>query len=44
MRYLTDRRAAVREDPRNLLPSARSIICVGKLYNTAVAAFDRIQR
>jgi len=35
MRYLTDRRAAVRDDPRNLLPSARSIICVGKWYNTA---------
>jgi epoxyqueuosine reductase len=35
MRYLTDRRAAVREDPRNLLASARSVICVGKLYNTA---------
>ena len=34
MRYLVDRRAAVREDPRNLLPSARSIICVGKLYQT----------
>jgi epoxyqueuosine reductase len=34
MRYLTDRRAAVRDDPRNLLPSARSIICVGKLYHT----------
>ncbi len=34
MRYLTDRRAAVREDPRNLLASARSIICVGKLYQT----------
>jgi epoxyqueuosine reductase len=33
MRYLTDRRAAVRDDPRNLLPSARSILCVGKLYN-----------
>ncbi|HKW99103.1 MAG TPA: tRNA epoxyqueuosine(34) reductase QueG [Bryobacteraceae bacterium] len=33
MRYLTDRRADVRDDPRNLLPSARSIICVGKLYN-----------
>jgi len=33
MRYLTDRRAGVREDPRNLLPSAKSIICVGKLYN-----------
>ena len=34
MRYLTDRRAAVRDDPRNLLPSARSLVCVGKLYNT----------
>jgi epoxyqueuosine reductase len=34
MRYLTDRRAEIRDDPRNLLPSARSVICVGKLYNT----------
>jgi len=34
MRYLTDRRGEVREDPRNLLPGARSIVCVGKLYNT----------
>ena len=34
MRYLTDRRAEVREDPRNLLPSARSLICAGKLYQT----------
>jgi epoxyqueuosine reductase len=34
MRYLTDRRAEVREDPRHLLSSARSIICVGKLYRT----------
>jgi epoxyqueuosine reductase len=34
MRYLTDRRADVRNDPRNLLPSARSVICVGKLYNS----------
>jgi epoxyqueuosine reductase len=34
MQYLTDRRAGVREDPRNLLASARSIICVGKLYET----------
>jgi epoxyqueuosine reductase len=33
MRYLTDRRADVRAHPRNLLPSARSIVCVGKLYN-----------
>ena len=34
MRYLTDRRAEVRRDVRNLLPTARSVICVGKLYNT----------
>jgi epoxyqueuosine reductase len=34
MHYLAGRRAAMREDPRNLLPSARSIICAGKLYNT----------
>jgi epoxyqueuosine reductase len=33
MRYLTDRRAGIRDDPRNLLPSARSVICAGKLYN-----------
>jgi epoxyqueuosine reductase len=34
MRYLTDRRVELRRDVRNLLPSARSVICVGKLYNT----------
>jgi epoxyqueuosine reductase len=34
MRYLTDHRAAVRDDPRQLLPTARSIICVAKLYQT----------
>ncbi|MCU1335458.1 MAG: hypothetical protein JWO19_1039 [Bryobacterales bacterium] len=34
MRYLTDRRAELRRDVRNLLPNARSVICVGKLYNT----------
>jgi epoxyqueuosine reductase len=33
MGYLNDRRADLRADPRNLLPSAKSIICVGKLYN-----------
>src|SRR5579864_3872805 len=33
MGYLTDRRATVRADPKLLLASARSIICVGKLYN-----------
>jgi epoxyqueuosine reductase len=34
MSYLTDRRAEVRSDPRQLLPSARWMVCVGKLYNT----------
>jgi len=34
MSYLTDRRAAVRDDPRHLLPAARSIVSVGKLYHT----------
>jgi epoxyqueuosine reductase len=34
MEYLTDHRAAVRDDPRHLLASARSVICAGKLYQT----------
>ena len=34
MGYLTDHRAQVRDDPRRLLASARSVICVGKLYQT----------
>ena len=33
MGYLTDHRALLRNDPRTLLPSAKSMICVGKLYN-----------
>ncbi len=33
MRYLSDYRAGLREDPRCLLPSARTIICLGKVYN-----------
>ncbi len=33
MRYLTDHRAGVREDPRLLLASARSVISVGKRYD-----------
>ena len=44
MRYLTDRRAGVRADPRNLLPSARSVICVGKLYNTPGPPAETISR
>ncbi|MEP7351776.1 MAG: tRNA epoxyqueuosine(34) reductase QueG [Acidobacteriota bacterium] len=33
MHYLTDHRADLRRDVRSLLPEARSVICVGKLYN-----------
>jgi len=33
MGYLTDRRAQIRTNPKLLLASARTIICVGKLYN-----------
>lgn len=35
MQYLTDRRGPLRADPRHLLPSARTMLCVGKLYKTA---------
>lgn len=38
MSYLTDHRAQVRGDPRLLLPSVRSILCVGKLYHRRDAA------
>ncbi len=34
MKYLTDYRGGVRADPRQLLANARSILCVGKLYQT----------
>ena len=33
MSYLTDHRAAIRADPARLVSFAKSIICVGKLYN-----------
>ena len=36
--YLTDHRMGVRGDPRELLASAQSILCVGMLYNTAAPA------
>jgi epoxyqueuosine reductase len=34
MGYLTDHRMAVRSDPRQLLSSARSVLCLGLPYNT----------
>ena len=34
MSYLEGRRGAMRADPRTLLPSARSVICVGAVYNS----------
>jgi epoxyqueuosine reductase len=40
MRYLTDRRAELRRDARNLLPSVRSVICVGKHYDTPAPMVD----
>lgn len=33
MGYLTDHRAGLRSDVRKLMPSAQSVICVGRLYN-----------
>lgn len=33
MRYLTDHRASVRADPRHLLGTAQSILCLAVLYN-----------
>jgi epoxyqueuosine reductase len=34
MRYLTDRRGPLRRDPTNLMPNAKTMLCVGKLYQT----------
>ena len=34
MRYLTDHRGPLRQYPANLLPEVKSILCVGKLYNS----------
>jgi epoxyqueuosine reductase len=50
MEYLIDHRGDKRGDPRSLLASARSILCVGKLYNspyplsTDTAAADKEAR
>lgn len=38
MKYLTDHRGTIRSDPRQLLPPAQTIICVGMLYNTPAPA------
>jgi epoxyqueuosine reductase len=35
MRYLTDRRGPLRADPAHLQPGAKTILCVGKLYQSA---------
>jgi epoxyqueuosine reductase len=34
MAYLTDQRGGMRSDPRVLLACAKTVLCVGKLYNT----------
>ncbi|MBE0656692.1 MAG: tRNA epoxyqueuosine(34) reductase QueG [Bryobacteraceae bacterium] len=34
MGYLLDHRGDIRQDPRHLLASARSMLCLGKLYKT----------
>lgn len=44
MGYLLDHRGDIREDPRHLLPSARSILCVGKLYKTVDIADPPVSR
>lgn len=43
MHYLTDHRGDLRADPRHLLPEAKSIICVGKLYNTAQPRTEEVE-
>ena len=35
MAYMTDHRGDLRSDPRRILPNAKSILCVGKLYQTS---------
>ena len=47
MAYLTDRRGDLRADVRNLLPGVKTILCVGKLYNSPYpysAAFNDDER
>jgi epoxyqueuosine reductase len=40
MAYLTDHRATLRRDPRNLLASAQTVLVAGVLYNTNEANTD----
>ncbi|MGC4052113.1 MAG: tRNA epoxyqueuosine(34) reductase QueG [Paludibaculum sp.] len=44
MSYLADHRGSLRSDPRSLLPSARSVLCLGRLYNTSGPAGSAISR
>jgi epoxyqueuosine reductase len=44
MGYLTDHRAEIRTDPRKLLPSARSIICIAHNYNPGSGEAGAIAR
>jgi epoxyqueuosine reductase len=47
MGYLRDHRAALRDDARKLLPAARSVVCVGKVYNAPApysSRFDEPER
>ncbi len=42
--YLTDHRGPLRRNPRSLLQSARSVLCLGLLYNTPGPASHSISR
>ncbi len=44
MGYLTDHRATLRQSAQNLLPSARSVLCLGKLYFSRGDTVDGISR
>lgn len=44
MGYLTDHQGELRADPRSLLPSARSVLCLGRLYNTDGPSGSAISR
>lgn len=44
LHYLTDHRAALRQDPRRLMPAARSVLCVGLLYFTPGPARHSVSR